>query len=227
MPITIDSEKITAVLERIRANIGGERRDDFIPRRYPRPIDMPLPGREVESLFHSSGLLIRSDQPVFAYIRDHTTTGISPNPHKRNKVHFSFCGTLYQMKQEDRFQSRYHVTNRVDNQYYVDIPSGYKSKESLEKLYPCQNCLAEVGYKCFHYELPYDKRRQIVESFDAKDAVDLLWQHFEEFRQQTATLRPETAQTGYLPNQRKISNRFRKKKNSLVKVKDAQLHQKG
>lgn len=218
MKIEINDGGITSRLQKICRSVGGNGEGKFVPIRQPyRPFEFTLAGEEIKQIFHPSGLLILNDQPVFAYIRDHTTGEFPPDPHQRRKVHFSFCRTLEYMKRIDRYESRYHVTNRVDNRYYVDIGSGgYRSRESQEKLYPCQHCLAEIGYSCFDPDdMEFLQKRQIVESFDAKDAMELLRQHFDIFRQRTTRLRPDTVAAGYLPNQGEISKRYRDHKKHI------------
>ena len=208
----IDDTAITARLTEIRLKVGG--RDlRFTPRPYPERIDDKLEGKSVTSLFHPSGLLIQDGRPVFAYIRDHIGH-FADSPYDRKRIHFTVCQTLTQMKTAGRWE-RYQVTNRDDNRYLVDVSIGWNnSKERLVTLYPCQFCLGRVGYRCFDYMTMTQKQRlAIVESFDAKTALDLLWQHFDIFRQQVGSLRLATSPAGYAVNHGEISRAYRTAKN--------------
>lgn len=223
----INDSGATARLEQIAGEIGARVGAEF-PRIDPgyMPVDEIIDGESVKDVFHPSGLLIRDGRPIFVYIRDHTVrdhrieiSDYINDPSSLRKVHFSFCKTLEQMKRENRYHSRYHVTNHTDNQYYIDVQvQGYQSREYKVPLYPCKFCLDEVGYKCFTRRMPQHAKQEIVESFDAKDALDLLQQHFEEFRKHTVGLRPDTATTGYAPNQGDISARDRKRKNHVCEM---------
>ena len=210
----IDDTAITAKLTEIRLRIGGNERE-FVPRLYPERIDVELEGKSVTSLFHPSGLLIQDGRPVFAYIRDHIIH-FADNPHKRNKVHFTVCQHLTKMKTAGNLE-RYQVTNRDDNRYLVDVSIGWSnSKERLVTLYPCQYCLGRVGYRCFVFKImTQQQRRAIVESFDAKTALDLLWQHFDIFRLQVKNLRSAVAPAGYAANHREFSRAYRTAKNFI------------
>ncbi len=230
MPIKIDDQNITARLKEIRISVGGKP-GDFIPL-INETINGKKDAEKIKLIIgrpHPSGLLIHNGQPVFVYIRDHIGFQFDPDPHGRNKIHFSFCQTLKNMQLKRKFEARYRVTNQVkDNKYYVDIRSiGHQSRESLETLYPCKHCLEETGYDCYDSSFAKIKRDQIVESFDANTAFDLLRQHFKTFHQQIGALRPDTAPAGYSPNQRIISERFRRGKNFTCEVcgaKDQQTH---
>ena len=210
----IDDTAITAKLTEIRLRIGGNEKE-FVPRLYPERIDVELEGKSVTSLFHPSGLLIQDGRPVFAYIRDHIIH-FADNPHERNKVHFTVCQHLTKMKAAGRW-ARYQVTNRDDNQYLIEVNAGWRnSRERLATLYPCQFCLDRVGYHCFVFKIMTKQQRlAIVESFDAKTALDLLWQHFDIFRLQVKNLRSAVAPAGYADNHREFSRAYRTAKNFI------------
>jgi len=212
MKIRIDDAGIGGKLQEIRKRVGGEYKT-FIPRPFYERVEVELEEKDIQSLFHPSGLLVKDNQPVFAYIRDHTVGVFSDDPHERRKVHFFSCSTLTQMKRSGRYESRYRVTNRDDNKYLVDIPRwGRGSKEILADLYPCQNCLNGVRYRGFSFSASGEKKRRIIESFDAKEAMPVLRQRLDSFRRQTRSLRSAAGRTDYPSNWRDISYRYRASK---------------
>ena len=170
---------------------------------------------EVEALFDPSGFLMSRGVPVFVYIRDHTVKGYS-GPEDANKIHFSQCRTLRQMKQQGRFEIRYRVTNRDDNRYLIDTNRWYgSSKEREEKLYPCQNCLAKVSYQCFHWQMDPSEKQKVVKHFDAKVAFALIGQQFDLFRKdvERSGLSSANLPAGYPHSWAKISREYRRLKN--------------
>ena len=204
MDIKVNDEKISDRLNKIRAGVGVEKAR-FVPRPHVGRLEINLDGDKVESLFHPSGLLISENRPVFVYIRDHSTMSWLLDPKGLKRIHFTVCRTLRQMKKQGRWE-RYRVTNRDDDKYYIDLRDG----ETEARLFPCQNCLNEVGYQCFSYDdMPWWQRNQIVESFNAKEALDLLWQCFELFKEQVSTLGPATWASGYSPLHTQISRAYR------------------
>ena len=214
----IDDEGITNKLKEIRRKVGGKR-VEFIPRPPETRVDKDLELiQDVEGIFHPSGLLIHNHRPVFAYIRDHTVGGRFDHPRDRKKIHFTVCTTLQNMRQQGRFQ-RYRLTNRDDNHYLIDVRQGWgKPREQEVRLFPCQYCLGNVRYRCFNYRMEKSAKGKIVEHFDAKEAFDLLWQHFDIFRRkmEEAGAQSATLPTGYGSNWRtKISREIRKSRNFI------------
>ena len=67
------------------------------------------------------------------------------------KYHLAFCSTLKWMEDENRFKSRYVVTQRVDGQFLVDIidrfSGRYYYEDKLYNLDVCKNCLSHLGAK--------------------------------------------------------------------------------
>lgn len=206
MKIKINDGEITSELERIRKSVGGRKRDDFKPGPPVERIEISIKGEEIKLLFHPSNLLIQNDRPVFVYIRDHTTIPFPRDPQRRNKIHFTFCQKLQEKDKEGEFYSRYCVTNRTDDKYYVDV-RGNEVRE--ERLYPCQFCLEMVAYHDFILNLSRDHRHQIVKKFSAKDGMDLLGKYFKIFRNHVSGLRPDTMKTGYSDDWKNISLVFR------------------
>lgn len=207
MTIKINDKEVTDKLEKIRKSVDGRLRDDFVSYPPTGSVDIQLEGEKIESLFHPTGLLIRNNRPVFVYIRDHTIS-FSSDPRDRNRIHFAICWTLIDMQERGRFTSRYHVTSHTDDRYIIDIG---ENKELKVPLYPCKHCLRMIDYRCYNL-FDWNGKEKIVEEFNAKDAMDRLWQHFYTFRHQVKDLRPDTAETGYIRRWSEFSYLFRKSK---------------
>lgn len=211
----IDDDLITRKLDEIRKRVGGKKHS-FVPRPLSKLVEVDLDGEDILSLIDPDGWLIRDNQPVFVYIRDHTTFS-TDDPFDRKRVHFTFCHTLNHMKEKGWFESRYRVTNRVDkdNKYLIDIrEGGNKSKAVWRLLYPCQHCLIQSGYRCLSHNTPGEKRVDIVKSFDAKEALDFIQQHRDARRlgEKSRKLRNFTVPAGYHPDHSKISRAYREEK---------------
>jgi len=207
----IDDGIISAKLDALRRQIGGKP-VTFIPRPSEKRVDKDLDTPpEVKALFHPSGLLVRNRRPVFAYIRDHTIGGPYQTPDDRRKIHFAVCRTLQQMDQKGRFH-RYRVTNRDDDRYLIDVrKDGWGEVEEQEvSLFPCQNCLSEIQYHCFHGGLEDSVKREIIKQFKAKEVLDLLWQHFDIFQQQMKDVPSAALPTDYPQYWSYLSKRIRK-----------------
>lgn len=205
MPFRIDDSAISERLRSIREAVGA-REAEYRPNRF-QIVDEIIPASEVESLFGSGGLLVRDNRPVFAYIRDHTEKSLAEwgGPQAMKKLHFAVCGTLLEMKAKGRFD-RFRVTNATGDRYTVDVREG----EREVPLYPCQNCLNEVGYRCFSYKhTPPARRSEIVREFNARATMDMLWQWFDLFRQEVLGLRSAYSPTGYAGNWRRRARAFK------------------
>lgn len=208
--MSIKYHGITDKLTKVRESMGAQ----YVPFVPNIEIDETLPaGSSIEVLFHPSGLLVRRGRPVVAYIRDHTFGVLSPNPVHRKKIHFTVCATLKSMKRQGRFE-RYRVITRDDNRYPVDIgtPKWGIYKEVTVSLYPCQYCLGNVGYKCFHVGLSQAQKQEIVKSFDAKEAFSLLRQQFSIFKAAMEDSKSALLPSGYPRNWRSHSREFRQTK---------------
>ena len=215
MATKINSHVITARLVEIRKDVGVSL-VDFIPpsHRARERTDRDLNDDAVRQLIDESGLLIDNGSPVFVYIRDHTGHFSRDSPSERNKIHFTKCGTLKAMENANRLKSRYRVTNRDDNRYWIDVSAGWhKFEERLVTLYPCQPCLEKVRYRGFHQTMDERRRLAIIQSFDAKAALNFLRERFETFRSQATTLRSATSPTSYAENWPENSHAYRTKKN--------------
>lgn len=209
----INDKTITEQLEAIRRQVGGERAA-FTPRPFPDKQDRDLETPEaVEALFHASGLLIDAGRPVFAYIRDYTVGQYPDDPHLRNKLHFTVCEKLREMKKKGKFR-RYRLTHQDSNEYLVDVSAGWKRSKELDgqTLYPCRYCLANAGYHCYSKDMLEEEKGEIVRAFEAKEAYRLLWQHFDAFRQSVGNMTSALVPTGYPKGWSELSARFRELK---------------
>ena len=213
----IDDHDITEELRKIRKTVGG-RKIKFIPHPYPENVDRDLTeAKEVRKLFHASGLLIDQNGPVFIYIRDHTDIRpFTKDPYDCKKVHFTVCTKLNDMQRRGLLRSRYRMTWQSNDKYLIDIYRRNRDREIEQTLYPCQYCLGVIGYKCFDRDtMTQEQRYDIVESFTAKDALNLLRQRFDifqEFQRNTQHVRPANTPTGYAANQKAISLEYRTQK---------------
>lgn len=205
----IEVGNITGGLEKIRKRVGAEL-VEFVPRPSGERINADLTSvAQVERLFDRSGLLIHRNRPVFVYIRDHTVSReVIKFPEGGRKIHFAVCSTLKEMQEIGRFR-RYRMTENDDNLYLVDVREGSRDEEKNVRLFPCQYCLAQLRYRCFDSSSPRDMKSKIVEEFDAKEAFDFLYQHFDIFRRQMAGRPPATFQTGYSRDWNRISRDIR------------------
>lgn len=188
-----DMKSIMRGLEGIRKRIGG-RRFEFVPHGFERLEERDLnSAEEVEDLFHTSGLLIHLQHPVFIYIRDHTV-GKYSDVSERNKLHFAVCSTLRMMKKKGRFH-RYRRTIRVDDVYLIDVHARRREDREVElPLYPCKHCLMEVNYLCYKTALTRDDKQTIVEEFKAREALDVLRHQFNLFNSTTNNVQSDLFQ---------------------------------
>lgn len=212
--MVIDDVPITRQLAWIRKH-HGLRLEPFFPR--PPDIDKDFTGIAVQGLFHPSGLLIDKGQPVLVYIRDHTSFGTYLDPEQCKKVHFTDCSTLKSMRAQGRFE-RYRVTNRQTNRYLVDVRGkNWKTIEAEAKLYPCQNCLANVNYQGFIYYMSHRKKMLIRNNFDAEKLFPLLRKRLYEYnarlRKVTKRAKSATLPSGYPGKWNEISISTRQSRN--------------
>ena len=209
MTFQIDDSEISERLQSLRKSVGAEKAT-FRPNRF-QIVDVVIPAEKVGALLSPSGLLVRDSRPVFAYIRDHTEKTLLEwkdlgGPEKMKKLHFSVCRTLIEMKKQRRFE-RYRVTNVTSDKYSVDVKEGVQEV----RLYPCQNCLDKIGYQCFSFDMTKPKRMAIVRSFNSQEAMDLLWQWFDLFRQEVTNLQSAHSPTGYTDNWYLVAQAFKRR----------------
>ncbi len=211
--IKITDEAITKLLDELRERLGARLRVDFKPGPPVSTADVDLEGNDFETLLHSSDLLVLNGRPVLAYIRDHSFVEAPYSPKNCNKVHFSVCKTIYDMKLKGRFKSRYRATHSVSNMYKIDVAKkGHKSNELEINLYPCQHCLALLEYQGFDITDPKNEKRVALMAFDAEQAHKILQDRLEVHRQEFLQLRPATIGTGYPIHWPAISYSFRHEK---------------
>ena len=87
-------------------------------------------------------------QKVILYIKQQKVI-INEFISSKYKYHLAFCSTLSWMEDQNRFKSRYVVTQRVDGQFLVDIidrsTMRYYYKDKLYDLDVCKNCLSHLS----------------------------------------------------------------------------------
>ncbi len=210
----ISDEQISTRLRDLRISVGGRACDVYLPGPPALSVGVKLEGKQVLSLFHSSGLLVQRELPVFAYIRDNTFWGSKPpyEPETLRRVHFVVCHTLDAMQKAGKFKSRYRGTNSTSNKYLIDVKVWGKTTELQARLYPCQHCLALLAYQGFEMVNSYESKMSIVRSFDAALVQKELWYALQEHRKELKKLPVATIGTGYPPNWRVISYNFRQRK---------------
>lgn len=210
LKFTINVSSQTEEIEKIRASLGIEKADlTLIPVAVDRELE---PDTKIESLFYN-GFLIdpKTRQLVFLYIRDHSYVDYRSRKNDAvnlNKVHFTVCRKLKEMCNNGR-EERYHVTNRTDDLYPIEYKDG---EEQLVRLLPCQICLEQSEYKCFDFSMSPDERIGIAESFSAKDAIDLMTEHYRLFTQ-SKNFHHQYDPTGYTYGWAEKSRTFRLSKN--------------
>ena len=211
MTMKIDDQNITSQLNEIRSKLKVDKAQ-FVP--YVEKTYRDLSPEGLSTLFHDSGLLIENGKPIFVYIRDHTVTFWGT----RNKVHFTVCSTLKEMKRKEKFSSRYRRTNRTDNKYFIDVKSGWKKVKTEEvKLDPCRHCLSEIGYHEYSGSMREPDKKNIVVSFEAQEAMGMLRKKYKLYsdllRSQAKDIRSDTSgSTGYPSDWKEISKRYRESK---------------
>ncbi|NLR54391.1 HNH endonuclease [Citrobacter freundii] len=131
------------------------------------PIDIELSaGKEVriEELDPGSGLISYQGRQVLLYIRDHTGRydAAIEDGEKGKRFHISWCRTLDDMRQKNRFE-RYHATNRVDGLFEIDDGLGRSQDVALKV---CMNCLERLNYKG---SIDKQQKRVIFKSFSLNE----------------------------------------------------------
>ena len=211
---------ITLELAKIRERMKEPKAKFVLPQDV-------LRGGRISVLFHpDSRLLIGNNgKPVYVYIRDFIVGGrirnivggrvwklLSLNPRDLNKLHFTMCSTLVDMKKRNKF-AKYQVTERSDDMYPIDL--GNRRVETV-RLNPCQNCLDELRYRGFSYiYTPKPERLGIVNSFSSKEAMNYIKDYFECFKEQTKELRPAYESADYPKNWKAISYGYRRSQNFI------------
>ncbi len=156
-------------------------------------------------LYHPTGLLIKDGRPFFLYIRDHSVGEFSTID-DYNKVHFTDCQTLRDMKKKGRF-NRYQYTTRTDNKYTIEF---FNEKIEDKPLYPCKHCLKKSNYKNFASYFSIFQRDKIVKNFDAKESMPYMEDIFLDYVHQQ---RHASSYSGYTKDFYRITVESRSSKN--------------
>ncbi len=165
------------LLAALNARVSAPERDVMLPGPTAERDFIELEGEDLESLFHSSGLLVRQDRPVLAYVLNQAIIKtpddfLRMSPETCNKVHFSVCDTLLRKQEEGDVKTRYRITSSVRNKYLIDVLGrGHNAIEVMADLHTCKNCLGLLEYEGYDSAVPRSERMHIILSFDAKHAI--------------------------------------------------------
>ncbi|HFV9294110.1 TPA: type II Zorya anti-phage system protein ZorE [Serratia fonticola] len=171
------------------------------------PIDIELSaGKEVSiaDLDPGSGLISYQGRQVLLYIRDHTRSYdmAIENGEKGKRFHISWCRTLDDMRQRNRFE-RYHATNRSDGFFEIDDGLGRSQDVDLRV---CMNCLERLNYKG---SIDKKQKRAVFNSFSLND----FFSHYSTcFRYMPKGIH-DKANSGYVDNWKEISRSVREQEN--------------
>jgi len=171
-------------LERLRRRINAPERslsfDEAIAPLSDIEIRLQTEGVVVErSDIQSVGpyLTYRGEHLAILYILNSNSSGSdleNNDPGKSTpRFHLTWCRTLEQMTQRKRFD-RYVLSRSESNLFRVEAlerdPEAVKQlgeRRILDgiRLFPCQNCLGELGYKGFDFKQPKPFRLDQVNEF--------------------------------------------------------------
>ena len=110
--------------------------------------------------------------PILLYIPDHSYGQnfylAQENPRRGNKVHFSECKTLVEMRRSGSYHKRYAVTNNTSGQFGIYSTKHYdiaSEPDAFAALYPCRFCLQHTNYAQFN-ELSKAEQNKLIQHFD-------------------------------------------------------------
>ena len=158
----------------------------------------------------SDGTLEHKDYPgqkMIVYIRDWKTYTKNRYEPSSPKFHVSWCTTLKQMKEKNRY-SRYVVSQRKDGVFPVNrILDGVPQGRSDEKLVLCKNCLSKI--RKIGFEAP-SNANIAVEKFNISDFLEQFNTKISITPRYTSENQPTNV---YPDNWNEISWNYRKFKN--------------
>lgn len=109
-------------------------------------IDVPVDDENLK--LSEEGHFLYKGKKVVVYIRDQRFYPKFGEP--EYKFHITNCKTLMEMKQKNRFNSRYVVSNRKDGKFIVNLKNmsaGVINKGLENELKVCKYCLRSLSYK--------------------------------------------------------------------------------
>ncbi len=130
---------------------------------------------EVEDLdFSENGLFEFKGKKVLVYIRDQpfgSVFQIAGEYTSKYRYHLTDCGTLQSMRANNRYESRYVVTTRIDGLFVVNpIDQTSSIVKSVDaRLYLCGNCLNALR------QMNYNGARRRREDF----SIQAYFEHFD------------------------------------------------
>lgn len=108
------------------------------------------------------GTLAYKDSRVLLYIRDVHVYGNHQN--REPRYHVSHCRTLQEMTAKGRFE-RYVVSTEINGEFKLNFISKGTKKSERRRLSVCQNCLGNLTFDGFKFEMKRGERREIVRRF--------------------------------------------------------------
>jgi len=118
--------------------------------------------------------LIYKGRRVILYIRDVTVMGHrTPDTGTLPRFHIANCSTLQNMRAKKRY-SRYVVAARDNGTFAINWIRDSVVTPKDERLHVCQNCLGELSYDQFTYNMTRDQRGALVERF----AIEKFFRQF-------------------------------------------------
>lgn len=162
-----------AALNRLRTRMHAPLAAPFAKRAEYKEIEI-----SIEELLQTRGIDVDAEdievledgtlgykgRRVLVYIRD---VNAMVNRGQMPRFHFSFCGTLSTMHQNNR-GGRYVVASKDTGFFDVNlVGSGVESKEV--RLNVCQNCLQHISWEGFGYHLAKSVRIEHVKGFTLPD----------------------------------------------------------
>ena len=167
-------KKITWKLDEIRTKLGVE------------PADFSLSKVTVEDLGgydlinrikeNPRGVITTKDGKLaIAYIKNHTNERYhskydeSIGRHSNRcyvdgyKIHFHKCKTLDKMERYDRYNERYEVTNRLEDEQPIELPPKADRRSENARLPICKFCLGDMIKYNFEFPNTSENRNMLAE----------------------------------------------------------------
>jgi hypothetical protein len=170
-------------------------------------------------------LTYRGEHLAILYILNSTSSAFdleNNDPGKSTpKFHLTWCRTLEQMTQRGKF-AKYVLSRTESNLFKVEAyERDHNEKKRLGerhmlegiRLFPCQNCLNDLGYKGFELKTPKPTRIEQVKDFDIKTFLQENDGNLTVMKHLPKTLAQNAKAGGYTQDFPEISRRLRKESN--------------
>ncbi len=215
-------------LEEQLSEIGG--------KKGTHTFDNPMePLREIKRKLETSGIEVERDDiqsvgsfltykgeilAILYILNSHSSsqTLLNNDPTQSTpKFHFTWCKTLDEMTRKGRF-ARYVLSRSKSNRFRVEAlerePADIKihgERHMLEtvRLFPCQNCLNELGYRGFHFKQAKQDRLRQVDKFSIQEYLDENDGLLTVMKHLPKTMAKDAKSGGYTKEFSEISRRLR------------------